>query len=212
MKFNLSKLTPQQFEEVCYHILEANKFTQLQWYGKLGGDKGRDILAVQIESPLPNIKRESKWIIQCKRYLHKQPSKTDISDFLNSCREHDPNKVLLIYSCTIKANMKDWLDKVSKQYSFQIFYWEEKDIYREIENHRTHIAKHFPNLLKTGKRVNFYHTGSCETDFHCNEYDEAVITILNQDDYNSARKMAQDFIDFIKNNNITIDNKDYSKK
>jgi hypothetical protein len=45
MKITWSQLTPTEFEKLCSLILEANDFTDIKWYGKSGGDKGRDLTA-----------------------------------------------------------------------------------------------------------------------------------------------------------------------
>jgi Restriction endonuclease len=77
MKMTWSQLTPTEFEELCYLILEANEFTDIKWYGKSGGDRGRDLTAKKEESLLPSIKTIAKWVVQCKRYVTKPPTKGD---------------------------------------------------------------------------------------------------------------------------------------
>ena len=37
-------IDPHQFEHLCYLVLEANGFTQIEWFGKGGCDKGRDLV------------------------------------------------------------------------------------------------------------------------------------------------------------------------
>src|SRR6266700_1912434 len=71
-----SQLTPAEFEQVCYRLLEAAGFKNLRWYGKAGGDKGRDIVGEKTEHPLPGTERLSHWVVQCKRYLKGQTSKS----------------------------------------------------------------------------------------------------------------------------------------
>src|SRR2546423_10571216 len=51
MDISWSQLKPKQFEQLCCLILEANDFTDIQWFGESGNDKGRDILAKKIEFP-----------------------------------------------------------------------------------------------------------------------------------------------------------------
>src|SRR6266567_2477815 len=88
MKITWSQLTPTEFEELCYLILEANEFTDIEWYGKSGNDKGRDLTAKKEESLLVSSKTIAKWIVQCKRYVTKAPTKRDIESFLTAAREH----------------------------------------------------------------------------------------------------------------------------
>src|ERR1051325_11451915 len=87
MNISWSQLKPKEFEQLCCLILEANDFTDIQWFGESGNDKGRDILAMKIESPLSSVRRAAKWIIQCKRYVSKPPKKDDIASFLTNRRE-----------------------------------------------------------------------------------------------------------------------------
>src|SRR5205085_6420975 len=61
MKVTWSQLTPSLFEKLCSLILEQLEFTDIEWYGKSGGDKGRDLTAKKEESPLPSSKRMTKW-------------------------------------------------------------------------------------------------------------------------------------------------------
>ena len=45
MKINWEKLNPEGFEKFCYHLLELNDFSNIQWHGTSGDDKGRDLVA-----------------------------------------------------------------------------------------------------------------------------------------------------------------------
>ncbi len=122
------QLKPKEFEQLCCLILEANEFTDIQWFGESGNDKGRDILAKKLESPLPSVRINSNWVIQCKRYISKPPKKDDIASFLNSAREHKPDNVLIAVTNTLSSNTKDWLESIRTDYSFQIYLWEERDL------------------------------------------------------------------------------------
>src|SRR5262249_10810493 len=117
MDFSWSTLSPKEFEQLCLLILELTGFTDIQWYGESGGDKGRDIVAKKTENPLPTIQRSLKWVIQCKRYVSKPPTKDDIASFLTAAREHKPDCVLLIITNTLSSNTKDWFDSISHDYS-----------------------------------------------------------------------------------------------
>ena len=39
---NWKNLTRIEFEELCYILLEQNSIKNLEWYGRSGGDRGRD--------------------------------------------------------------------------------------------------------------------------------------------------------------------------
>ena len=111
-------INPTRFEELCYELIEQNGFKNIEWLGKGGGDRGRDITAVKHEEPLSGIRRERRWIVQCKRYVKAAPTKIDVESFLVAAREHTPDAVLLIITNTLSANTKDWLKAVTPQYTF----------------------------------------------------------------------------------------------
>jgi hypothetical protein len=45
---NWTRINPEEFEKFCAELLELNGFENLQWYGKGGADKSRDIVATKI--------------------------------------------------------------------------------------------------------------------------------------------------------------------
>src|ERR1043165_241060 len=147
MKKTWSQITPTDFENLCSIILKANEFTDIEWLGKSGGDKGRDLTAKQEESPLSSIKRIRKWVIQCKRYVTKPPTKRDIESFLTDAREHRPEKVLIVITNTLTSNTRDWLDSVRQNYNFGIELMEELALEEEIALNWSEILERLPGVL-----------------------------------------------------------------
>ena len=86
-------LSPEKFEEFCYHLLQLNDFKNLSWYGKSGNDKGRDIIATKKREPLPGIEVIEHWVIQCKHYKKATITKGTVTEWLAACREHKPDCV-----------------------------------------------------------------------------------------------------------------------
>ena len=155
MKIIWSQITPSEFENLCAFILGKSGFTDIQWFGKSGGDKGRDILAKKDESPLPSSKRIAIWVVQCKLYLSKPPTKRDIQSFLIDALEHNPDHVLFIVTNTLTSNTKDWLKAIRelREYPFDIHCWEELDLEREIAKYRSEIAERLPKLFSHANPV-----------------------------------------------------------
>lgn len=205
MKIKWNKLTPENFEMFCYRILELNNFSNIQWYGKSGGDKGRDLVATKIESPLPSIEKSSSWIIQCKRFITKPPTKDDISSFLNSAREFKPDNVLLIITNTLSTNVKDWLKSINNEYRFNIYVWEEQDLITQIIRHRDTLSEYFPDNDDFGKQVLFYKMGLNEIRLGCNEFQDVELCIINISNYEQAKKKASEYIRFVKEHNIIFE-------
>jgi hypothetical protein len=210
MDISWAQIVPKEFEQLCSIILEANDFSDIQLFGESGGDKGRDLIARKMESPLSSIQRSRKWIIQCKRYVAKPPGKQELASFLTSAREHKPDNVLIIVTNTLSSNTKDWLESVRSEYQFQIYLWEERDLRREVYANKRHISEHFPRIYGKSDPILFYHLKGNEIHFACNEFDEISIVVMNkneakEDEVSEARKDVAAFIQFLKQNEIDLD-------
>jgi len=210
MEISWSQFEPKEFEQLCLLILEANNFSDIQWFGETGGDKGCDIVAKKMETPLPAVHRSTKWVVQCKRYVSKPPRKEDLASFLVAAREHKPDNVLIIITNTLTPDTKDWLDSVRADYQFRIYLWEEHDLRREIATHKRHIAERFPRIYSKADPIFFYHLLGNEVLFVCNEFDDINILVMNKNAANKtevseARKYVAEFIQFLKQNDIDFD-------
>lgn len=205
MSINWSLLSPSQFEELCYRILEIYDFTQIQWFGKHGSDKGRDITARKVEKPIPSIQVEKRWIVQCKRYIEKPPGINEISYFLNCCREHKPDKALLILTNTLTSGTKDWLEKIKDEYSFEIFIWEENELEKIIEDNKKTLQKFFPQIYTSGGLIEFYTVDTGEYHIKCKEIDEVILVAFNCNNYQEAKEKVKEFLEFVKNNDFEIE-------
>lgn len=203
MKITWSQLTPTEFEELCCLILEANEFTDIQWYGKSGGDKGRDITAKKEESPLLSNKRNTKWVVQCKRYVSKPTRKEDINSFLISAREHRPDNVLIIITNTLSSDTKDWIESVRQDYPFHIWYWEERDLARETTFHRTLISERLPKIYSRTEPVTVEQVIKKEEYvFNCREFAEINLVVIDKSNLEQAREEVIEFIKFLKENDV----------
>ena len=202
---NWSDFSPEEFEQICCTILELNDFKNVQWYGRSGGDKGRDIVTTKIEEPLPSLQKMTKWVVQCKRYLSKPPSKGEISEFLASAREHKPDNVLLIATCTFSADVKDWITSIKSEYQFNIFVWEERDLQREIIKYWSVISEAFPKLHSQGDEVVLYRIQPADDHyFGCDEYVELEIVVRNKSSYEEAVNYLNEFLTFVKTNEFIL--------
>ena len=204
MQYNWNGITPREFEELCRDLLSKMGFTDIQWYGHSGTDKGRDIICHKCESPISGSIRTQTWVVQCKRLTASRISKATILDWLASCEEHNPSNVLLILTHVLSANLRDWLKGISHKYSFDIYVWGEDTLKEHLYKHKTILRKYFPALSKTGKRVVFYEMNSGYMDIACNDIDEAYIRVMNADNYREAVEKAKELIDFIKTNDIVF--------
>jgi Restriction endonuclease len=199
------QLDPTQFEELCYELLEHNGFKNIEWYGKGGSDKGRDLTAIKIEEPLSGIQTRQQWLIQCKRYTSKVLSKGDINDFLVAAQEHSPDVVLLIVTATFTADVRDWLKSVRMDYKFKIYTWEEKDLQREISRHRFKLSTPITITPVSGEPLIFYNcpqVGVTYTSLIPGKFEEIGFYILNDRGPKANKSILREFVDFIRHNEI----------
>ncbi|MCS3803739.1 hypothetical protein HNO92_002975 [Chromobacterium alkanivorans] len=198
------KISSVEFEELCYELMELNGFKNIKWYGKGGGDKGRDLTADKYEEPIGGIQKHSKWIVQCKRYIAASITKSDIDAFLCAAREHSPNSVLIILTGTLSSNVKDWIDIVRREYRFEIYTWEEKDLQREIARHRKSLRIKVEVIPTPGEVTLFYDMPPSGKTYMCDVpgLEELGFYIMN--DYGSEQnaRWLNKLVEYIRHNEI----------
>jgi Restriction endonuclease len=200
MKINWNSFSPAEFESLCAAILEENGFQNIQWHGLSGSDRGRDLTATKQLSHIPSLSEESKWIVQCRRYTAKPPTKSEIRDWLVSCIEHKPDYCLLAVSNTLSSAGKDWLEKEKQEFRFKVFLWEELDLIREIVKRKKALSAIFPQLYSTGYAVEFYIVDQSKYFFFCNEVNEVGLSVYDCNDEEDAKEKVREFMQFLKAN------------
>jgi hypothetical protein len=208
MKITWSQITPTQFEELCSVILEAIGFTDIKWYGKLGSDTGRDLTANKEEAPLPSTKRMAKWVVQCKRYLTKSPTRRDIQSFLDDALVYSPDHVFIMITNTLSANTKDWIEKAKRtpRYPFDIHYYEELDLKREITLYWSEILERLPGVLSQVAPVTVEEVDQKQRYvFSIRGVNEIEIVALEKSSPEKAREDVIEFINFLRENDVEFD-------
>lgn len=197
-------LTAEQFEEFCYHILRLSGFQDLKWLGRKGSDKGRDITATKTERPFRRSTVTRSWIVQCKHYRSKAPTKAEVLNWLASCHEHKPDRVLLIVSRSTTAAFRDWLTAIHKEHPFEIHLWDETELATEYRQHRHHLVTIFPSLPSLSKPIAFYPVQPADRQVYCNEFEEVGFVVMNSSSDEDALRRVLEFVSFIKVNQIKI--------
>jgi hypothetical protein len=146
MEIDWTKITPSQFEELCWHILFENGFQNLKWIGG-SGDRGRDILATKTEHPLSGIEIQSKWIIQCKKYSH-SPSPANLEADIVWAEGHRPDYFLIILTCTITSGTYDWLNQIQPRRTFKILVLDKPMLETQILKNFEALKAHFPEDVR----------------------------------------------------------------
>jgi len=197
-----SQISPEQFEKLCAELIELYGFSNIEWFGKGGGDKGRDLIAFRLEEPLPGVRRQAKWLIQCKRYTRKRISKLDVEAFLVAAKEHSPDTALLIVATTLTPDVRDWLRSVRDQYRFEIILWEERDLEREIRRYRERLSI-VPTLRpRSEDSVLFYPMRSYDRIYMSNEIEEVGFYVVSHSDPSDDVRRIRKFVDFLRNNEV----------
>lgn len=208
MKIEWEKISPEEFEKICFKLIEENDFKNLSWFGKSGGDKGRDLICFKNEEPLSGIIKNNKWVIQCKRYILKPPTKAEINNILVNAEEHNPNDILIVVTNTLSANTKDWIEEKRKKAKYFIHIWEELDLEREIDKHRRKLERQFPDIIVPQKEVILYEVKDYPKHyFGCDEFEEIDIRVINSGSPEVALKRVKEYIEYLKNNNIVWEEK-----
>ncbi len=199
------------FEKLCAELLELNDFKNIEWFGKTGGDKGRDLVAVRTEDPLPGVRLQRKWLVQCKRYTRKRLTKLEIEAFFVAAKEHAPEVALLIVTTTLTPDVRDWFNTVRKQYPFEILVWEERDLEREVRRHRERLSV-LPAIVRgTEDAERFYPVPSSDRFYMCNEIDDVGFYVMNAGSRAEDVRRIRQFIDFVRTTEVVFDEDDVDK-
>lgn len=200
-----AQISPRDFETLCGELLEANGLANIVWYGSAGSDKGRDLTATKVEEPLPGIRRERQWVVQCKRYVRHRPTKDDIEGALVAAKEHSPDTVLLIIANTLSSHVRDWLNAVSKDYSFEVLLWEARDLEREVAKHRHRLSQKPPIVPQAAEPIYFYVRDSGYRSYYCNELEDVGFEVMNAMGPEEDIPRIREFIEFIRHNEVVFD-------
>lgn len=120
MNFEWENIEPANFEKFVYHLIINQNFKNVQWFGRGGGDKGRDVIGDYIEELPLGITIMTKWIFQCKRW-RRMPSKNDILNEISKVAEHHPDYWVLVIPVDPNANFHDFLKQMEANYNFKLF-------------------------------------------------------------------------------------------
>jgi energy-coupling factor transporter ATP-binding protein EcfA2 len=114
MKLNWEKITPLEFENLCYDLLYALGFRNLDRRGGTS-DRGQDIEAI--------------W---------------EIKDKIQWADAERPDVLLIITNSHLTAQAKDWLEKLREEKVYTIQIWENEKIEKLLLKHPSILEKYFP--------------------------------------------------------------------
>lgn len=115
---NWSDINPRYFEKFIYFLLGREGYRNISWYGRGGGDGGRDVAATTYEELPFGLGYERKWIFQCKKWS-KMPSPGNILNECAKAKQHKPDFWVLAIPVNATANMIDYFNNLGDSYNFK---------------------------------------------------------------------------------------------
>jgi hypothetical protein len=127
---NFDGLSPTDFEEFCFDLLEASGFQNVEWrkgtpLPSSPADRGRDIEAEQERVDVDGHRYSERWFVDCKHYTRGVPP-DPLSSSLAWAAAERPATMLFIASGYLTNPAKDYLADYERNNrpSFRIHVWE----------------------------------------------------------------------------------------
>jgi len=141
-----SIISPEEFVEICFHLLRCLGFLDLKYYeGK--GDRGRDIVGKTVEETLHIEQRVLSWIIQCKHYPSGAVTVGAIRDSLAWAESHQVDRYLLITSGNVSPGVKDYLKGAEGRTSLRTLTMEKQDLELHVVRNLKDMAPFLPEKI-----------------------------------------------------------------
>ncbi|GHH98637.1 restriction endonuclease [Neobacillus kokaensis] len=117
---NWSEVNHQHFEKFIYYLLAfEGHFYNRMWFGKGGGDKGRDVVAKTFEKLPFGLAYERKWIFQCKKWAT-MPDKGAIMNEAFTVMEHKPDYWVLVIPVDPSPDKIDYFSVIEENANFKM--------------------------------------------------------------------------------------------
>lgn len=109
------------FEKFIFYVLGKMNFQDREWFGRGGGDEGRDIVAYTSEILPFNFSYQRKWIFQCKRWK-KMPTTTQIINEVDTASQHKPDFWVLVIPVNPTPSYIDFFNRINDSKPFKVLY------------------------------------------------------------------------------------------
>lgn len=138
---DFKRLSPTQFEELCFDLLMELGFRKLIWR-QGGADSGRDIQGTrEVASGLVEPFEET-WFFECKRYESGVPPEALHSKIAWADAERPKHLVFLI-SSYVTNNARSWLDAIARDKYYRVHLIEGKLLQHLVLRSQSLVARHF---------------------------------------------------------------------
>ncbi|KON88872.1 hypothetical protein AF332_20095 [Sporosarcina globispora] len=113
------KVHPTHFEKFIFYTISKIGFKNRQWFGRGGGDRGRDVVATTYEELPFNLGYERKWIFQCKKWV-RMPANHIIMNEILTASQHSPDFWVLVIPVDLTASQIDYIQFLNQSQPFKI--------------------------------------------------------------------------------------------
>ncbi|AFQ19766.1 hypothetical protein P9133_26850 [Bacillus thuringiensis] len=117
-----TEINDRYFEKFVYHLLSYGEttFHNRTWFGRGGGDKGRDVVANTIERLPFGLAYERKWIFQCKRWKN-MPDQGVLYKEAAKAAEHRPDYWILVIPLEPSSGRYDYIKFLEETFPFKVW-------------------------------------------------------------------------------------------
>ncbi|WP_342489183.1 restriction endonuclease [Cytobacillus sp. FSL W7-1323] len=116
---NWKEVNPTDFEKFIYYILPKIGFRNREWFGRGGGDTGRDVVATTYEELPFHMGYERRWVFQCKKWTA-FPQKNIIVNEILTAEQHEPDFWVLVIPVNLTASQIDYISYLNKNNNLKI--------------------------------------------------------------------------------------------
>jgi hypothetical protein len=114
-----SSVHPTHFEKFIYYSISKLGFRNRQWFGRGGGDGGRDVVATTYEELPFDLGYERKWIFQCKKWVRMPPNNIILNE-IATASQHSPDFWVLVIPVDLTAGQIDYIRFLNNSYGFKV--------------------------------------------------------------------------------------------
>ena len=144
MRFDWKKLTPEQFEKLCFDIFQSLEGIEEVQITAGTADLGQDIMAIETWKTLLGPSKR-RWTIQCKHFTARKVLPGDIANIPNAYSQLKFDVFCLMTSNLISPScyrlLESW--KTDRTYPFTVRTWDRTKIESFLQNRPDIYAKYF---------------------------------------------------------------------
>ncbi|ELA9459144.1 restriction endonuclease [Vibrio parahaemolyticus] len=150
-KLNFSEISPVDFENLIFHLLDEMGFSNLTWRkggeGNSATDGGRDLEAT-FWTVLPTASKEEKYWFEVKHRKNQLEKSQVQSTILNAAGNHTKDNVLIITNSTISNPTLDWIKDFQNTHKTpSVSVWQGHDLELFLRKSPRTLAKFLPSSL-----------------------------------------------------------------